>query len=85
MKRVRFSLDAPKAKAVLLVGDFTDWEARAKRMRRPRRGSPSFVTVVELEPGTYEYKFIVDGHWVEDPRAEAVPNSFGTRNSVVSV
>jgi 1,4-alpha-glucan branching enzyme len=82
MKRVRFSIEAPGATTVLLSGDFTDWEARARRMRRVRRGSRTFATSVPLDPGTYEYKFLIDGQWVEDPKAESVPNGFGTMNSV---
>ncbi len=82
MKRVRFSIDAPGATTVLLSGDFTDWEAQARRMRRVRRGSRTFATSVPLDPGTYEYKFLIDGQWVEDPKAERVANCFGTMNSV---
>ena len=82
MKRVRFSIDAPGAATVLLSGDFTSWEARARRMRRVRRGGRTFATSLPLAPGTYEYKFLIDGQWVDDPKAERVPNSFGTMNSV---
>jgi type 1 glutamine amidotransferase len=39
-----------------------------------------------LPPGTFEYKFLVDGQWVADPRNERVClNSFGTTNSIVRV
>lgn len=85
MKRVRFSLVAPGAKEVLLAGDFTDWEAHARKMKREKRGSRTFATAVSLPPGNHQYKFIVDGEWLEDPKAEAVPNSFGTNNSQISV
>ena len=38
---------------------------------------------LQLEPGRYEYKFIVDGQWMEDPTAaENVTNWYGTLNSV---
>ena len=82
MKRVRFILDAPGAKEVFLAGDFTDWEAHARRMRCVRRGSGTFSIGVPLAPGTYEYKFMVDGEWREDPKAEGMPNCFGTHNSI---
>ena len=82
MNRVRFTIEAPSARDVLLAGDFTDWEAHARKMRRLRRGSLTFVTTVKLPAGTYEYKFLVDGEWLEDPKAEAIPNSFGTHNSI---
>lgn len=83
MKKVRFRLVAPGAKEVLLVGDFTDWSARPMRRSKPR--SRTFETTVSLAPGTYEYKFIVDGEWREDPRADSVPNEFGTSNSQISI
>jgi 1,4-alpha-glucan branching enzyme len=79
--RVRFSLEAGAAKQVLLVGDFTDWQAKARVMRRASPRSRSFAANVNLSPGVYEYKFIVDGQWLTDPKAESVPNSFGTDNS----
>jgi 1,4-alpha-glucan branching enzyme len=85
MKRVRFSLTAPEAKTVLLVGDFTDWDVNARRMRRTKARADTFATTVALEPGTYEYKFIVDGQWLHDPEAESVPNCFGTQNSIITV
>jgi len=85
MKRIRFSIEAPGAKNVLLAGDFTDWEAHARKMRRIRRGSGTFAATVALPPGTYQYKFLVDGEWFEDPKADAVPNPLGTRNSVRDV
>jgi len=85
MGKVRFSIQAPKAKTVRLAGDFTDWEASPLTMRRSKAESATFLTSVTLPPGTYEYKFIVDGTWVEDPSAERMSNPFGTSNSVVTV
>ena len=39
-----------------------------------------------LPPGHYEYKFVVDGSWTQDPEAaENVPNILGSLNSVVEV
>jgi 1,4-alpha-glucan branching enzyme len=71
MKRVRFSIEAPKAKKVMLAADFTDWEARAKAMRKEKAGSRTFAATVNLPPGTYQYRFIVDGEWVDDrPRRQ---------------
>ena len=85
MKRVLFSLLARRVKEVQLVGDFTHWEARPIIMDRMKPRSRTFGAVVDLPPGTYQYKFIVDGEWAEDPKAESVPNDFGTRNSVITV
>ena len=35
-----------------------------------------------LEPGTYEYRFLVDGEWQTDPDAEVVSNPYSTQNCV---
>jgi len=66
---------------VLLAGDFNNWTPMpmAKNERE-------FQAIVELEPGEYQYKFVVDGQWMEDPGASKVTlNEFGTTNSVVHV
>jgi 1,4-alpha-glucan branching enzyme len=85
MKKTLFSLVAPKAVEVMLVGDFTDWQAKPLIMDRMKPRSRTFAAAVTLAPGTYQYKFIVDGEWIEDPKAESVPNLFGTQNSVITV
>ncbi|MCJ7752021.1 MAG: glycogen-binding domain-containing protein [Armatimonadetes bacterium] len=85
MRRLLFSLLARNAKDVRLVGDFTDWETKPIIMDRMKPRSRTFGAVVDLPPGTYQYKFIVDGEWVEDPKADSVPNDFGTGNSVITV
>ena len=79
----RFSI-GPRGdvKAVFLAGDFTGWQP--VRMRRQRNGT--FVLIVPLDVGEYQYKFIVNGEWVTDPDNDAyAPNPYGTFNSVVGV
>ena len=46
-----------------------------------------YTATLDLAPGTYEYKFIVNGFWTmdPDPSREWVPNGLGTLNSVVVV
>jgi len=85
MKKTLFSLIAPRAKEVLLVGDFTSWQAKPLIMDRMKPRSRTFAAAVSLPPGTYQYKFIVDGEWMTDPNADSVPNDFGTQNSVVTI
>ncbi|MFP4107241.1 MAG: glycogen-binding domain-containing protein [Phycisphaerae bacterium] len=79
----RFSI-APGngAKKVCLAGDFNDWQPQRLR----KRPGGEFVAIVPLEPGTYEYKFVVDGEWTVDPDTSAwAANEFGTFNSVLRV
>jgi hypothetical protein len=37
-------------------------------------------------PGSYEYKYVIDGHWTPDPTNDkTVSESFGGVNSVIEV
>lgn len=73
----------PTAKEVYLVGEFNDWDPQSHRMVK-KKGA--FQKTVRLAPGEYEYKFLIDGEWHNDPSApREVPNEFGTTNSVVKV
>ena len=74
----------PDAKRVYLAGDFNGWDPAARRMVRVKDGS--FRAKMQLAPGEYEYKFVVDGEWIVDSEAPAQRiNAFGTANSVVSI
>jgi 1,4-alpha-glucan branching enzyme len=79
-----FTLHAPDAVAVLLVGSFTDWEQHSIPLRRDSNGT--WTVAVRLQPGKHEYLFIVDGAWCSDPAcAPHVANPFGTENMLREV
>ena len=41
---------------------------------------------IDLEPGTYQYRFLIDDVWIEDQNnANQVDNSFGGKNSIIRV
>lgn len=83
-RRITFKLEAPEAKEAILAGDFNSWDARKHTMKRDKKGGWS--KIVTLVPGRYEYKFLVDGEWQNDPRNDqVVPNSFGTLNNFLNV
>ena len=49
-------------------------------------GDASRQAHCDLPPGTYEYRYVVDGEWCEDPENPlAVPGPVGGRNSVLVV
>ncbi len=52
------------AKTVSLAGAFNGWSDWKNLMHR-RNGT--WVTHIDLDPGKYQYKFIVDGVWILDP------------------
>ena len=83
-KPTGFKLYAPQAKRVSLVGDFNNWDTSALSAKKDSRGN--WAVEIKLKPGKYQYKFFVDGSWVNDPRCSTyVTNSFGSQNSVVEV
>ena len=82
--KVTFVLPKADAKHVSLSGEFNGWSPDATPMRRHSDGHSE--TTVQLAPGRYQYKFIVDGEWIPDLLArENVWNQQGTLNSVVEV
>ena len=80
---VRFAFKPARGgKKVKLAGEFNDWIPSTMRKRK----DGSFALTVELSPGTYEYKFIVDGQWIVDPDNGATAlSAVGTINSVAQV
>lgn len=81
---VRFAVHKPDAKRVSVCGDFNGWSPSAMSLKRHEDGH--WETTVALEPGRYEYKFIVDEEWITDPAAQkSVPNEHGSLNSVLEV
>jgi 1,4-alpha-glucan branching enzyme len=83
-RRVTFSLPAPEAKSVSLAADFTDWEKNAVALKRHKDGVWKATT--SLAPGSYEYRFLVDGQWVDDPACTVLrTNIFGGHNCVCEV
>ncbi len=49
------------------AGTFNNWE----RIRM-NPSTKDFSTLVNLNEGDYEYKFLVDGQWVNDPTSTDV-------------
>ena len=78
-----FTFHAEKGKAVYVAGEFNKWNPTAKKMAF-RNGV--YSAKLKLAPGTYQYKFVIDGTWCADPEnANSVANDQGTFNSVITV
>ncbi len=83
-RTVEFQLSAPQAKSVNVCGTFNEWSTNAGRMTKDSRGI--WRGSVQLKLGRYEYRFFVDGRWIDDPRAEkTVANQFGSINAILGV
>ncbi len=80
-----FMLDAPNSNSVYITGEFTNWSRDGIRMSRDGKDG-LWKAVLHLEPGEYEYRFIVDGVWIKDPaNTDSVLNEFGQENSLLIV
>ena len=81
-KSVMFSMTAPDRLSVGIAGDFNNWEPAA--MARGLDGI--WRVTVQLARGTYAYRFLADGVWMQDannPRRQA--NDVGGYDSVCNV
>jgi hypothetical protein len=81
---VRFTLRAPSARRVAVVGDFNRWDPAATPLAAD---AGVWAVEVPLTPGRHAYAFVVDGRrWVLDPAAprERDPD-FGRSHSVTVV
>jgi hypothetical protein len=73
-----------EAREVVLTGEFTGWAKDKLRLTKGADGD--WTGSIDLAPGEYQYRLVVDGEWRDDPSAQArVPNDFGTTNCVLKV
>ena len=70
LKPVNFICVAPHAKCVTLVADFNGWQPGTLPLKRRVDGAWSIQ--VPLGHGHYQYRFLVDGQPVLDPRAQGI-------------
>ena len=79
-----FQVYAPHARRVTLAGEFNQWDPDAAPMQPHEDGHWSIT--LDLASGRYQYKFVVDEHWLPDLNAhDNVPNERGTLDSVIEV
>jgi chromosome partitioning protein len=75
----------PHASEVQIAGSFNDWHPDENVITR-REEDGTWQKIVFAQPGSYEYRLVVDGDWEADPNNEAqVANSLGGVNSVLHV
>ena len=61
------------------------WELVEDKVVLEKGKDGIFRTTLKLPPGTYQYKFVVDGTWVADPaNPETVDDGYGGVNSVLT-
>ena len=82
---VRLVMVQPGAKVVQAAGDFNGWNPSETPLQPTADGA--WTVTLPLEPGRYEYQFVIDGEqWIGDPfAAEQSDDGFGSRNAVLDV
>jgi len=79
LKNLGFEFYAPQATAVTVAGTFNDWDSNGLQLKSTKDGHWSGR--VSVEPGRYEYRFLIDGNWENDQKGvELVPNEYGSLN-----
>ncbi|MHC5111564.1 MAG: alpha-amylase family glycosyl hydrolase [Planctomycetota bacterium] len=81
----RFRFENPTAQSVSLVGTFNGWNPTAHKLSNNGKGI--WTVFVEIPPGIWHYKFVVDGgEWRFDPaNPERLADGFQGYNSVLKL
>jgi hypothetical protein len=81
-----FKTDIQRAQ-VYLAGTFNNWTADDGQYRmKDDDGDGVYSITVKLAPGSYQYKYVVDGKWTQDQHAPGeAPDGYGGRNSQFDV
>jgi chromosome partitioning protein len=78
----------PSASDVRIAGDFNGWvpDKNVRSLVQAEGVERVWTKILHLPPGTYHYRYVVDGEWREDPdNPQAEPGPVGGRNSVLVV
>lgn len=83
-RAVTFEFEDAPGKEVFLAGSFNNWQMTTRMKEKEQSGTYSCRLL--LEPGEYQYKFVVNGEWRLDGQNGCfAPNGFGELNSVLKV
>src|SRR4051812_22247432 len=86
-QHVQFTLVAPDAKKVAVVGDFNAWDASHAAFQARHTGGGVWTVTAPVAAGHHRYSFVVDDSvWMADPLApRANDNDFGLPKSALVV
>jgi len=85
IEKRKFTVYAPEAQCVKIAGAFNDWsQDEDSLLERDEYGF--WFKEMDLAPGVYQYKFLIDDTWKEDKyNPYFVRDEFGGKNSIVEV
>lgn len=79
-----FSINAPGAKEVHVTGDFNSWKLDDNSRMAADNGV--WKKKLNLDAGSYRYRFVIDGEWREDPdNPLKEKNPYGNMDSLIHV
>jgi hypothetical protein len=73
---------------VRIAGDFNGWipDKGVRSVIESNGQTRVWTKVLHLPPGTYQYRYVVDGEWKSDPNnPDSVPSASGRANSVLVI
>jgi chromosome partitioning protein len=77
------------ASDVRIAGDFNGWvpDKGVRSLIESEGETRVWTKILQLPPGTYQYRYVVDGEWREPPApaGDAVPDGAAARGSVLVV
>jgi chromosome partitioning protein len=77
-----------EADDVRIAGDFNGWvpDKGVRSLIESEGQTRVWTKILRLAPGTYQYRYVVDGEWRADPEnPEGTTNPAGGRNSILVV
>ena len=76
-----------KDRKIFLAGSFNNWNpSDAQYLLKDDDGDGVWSITVKLAPGTYQYKYVIEGKWTQDTYAPGeAADGFGGRNSQFDV
>ena len=86
-QHIQFTLIAPDARKVAVVGDFNAWNPDHAAFQARLAGGGVWIVTAPVPAGHHRYSFVVDDSvWVADPMApRAHDNDFGLPKSAMVV
>ncbi len=83
-EKITFSFYAPLSSRVSVAGSFNGWNAESYQLLRREDGF--WIGEFVMQPGRYEYMFVIDGNWENaQGTQEKVDNGMGGFNNVLIV
>ncbi|CAG5116140.1 unnamed protein product [Candidula unifasciata] len=68
-------------KDVYVTGTFNNWKSKIPLAR----SQGDFYTIIDLPEGEHQYKFYVDGQWMNSPNDPMTSSDIGTQNNTLTV